>query len=217
MTGIEPRGAFLSFTNHDVIKNIDIHRDQTIRNDDLNAKKSKIAIGTSKKCRQYITSEMERNKPRTLEAPGILSKKLGTDHISYVPSVPDKPFQKVYDQMITKAPYAANFKSVRDWEPQKGADTVNNRNSVPENILTWKENPLTGKKVVGTLDAKICNRKKGMAEFVDLNRVTALKVNQGHRIAYNENPMVFHRKTGIFSHMYDAAAKNGNLSVPFRK
>jgi hypothetical protein len=42
-------GAWLEFTNKDVYKNIDMHRDTVKRVDDLDSRKDKIALGVTKR------------------------------------------------------------------------------------------------------------------------------------------------------------------------
>ena len=98
-----------------------------------------------------------------------------------------------------------------------GQKTVNNRSSVPYNILSNGDNTYSGAQILRNLDKKLTNRKKGLAEIYDLMRVTALKVNEGHKIAYEHNPKVFYRKLGIFNNTYDAAVRNGNPDGPFKR
>ena len=57
--------------------------------------------------------------------------------------------------------------------------------------------------------------KKGIGEFGDLQRPTAMNPNPDFLKAYNENPNVFKRKDGIFSHLYDAAHRFGE-DKPFK-
>lgn len=39
--------------------------------------------------------------------------------------------------------------------------------------------------------------------------------NESFRNAFKDNPHLFTRKTGIFTHMYEAAARHGNMTMPF--
>ena len=57
--------------------------------------------------------------------------------------------------------------------------------------------------------------KKGIGEFGDLQRPTAMNPNHDFLKAYNENPNVFKRKDGVFSHLYDAAHRFGE-DKPFK-
>jgi hypothetical protein len=214
-TGIDPHDGLKEFLKKDVIKNIDVHRDNTCRKDDLEARKDCISIGTAKRFPNRVGahSVSEGNLDY-----GVVPRfqRLCTDHISFEPPENERTFQRVFDKMMIKAPYAGNWQSKAGWKPVEGHQTVNNRSSVKHDIINFQTNPRAGIKILNTLDTKITNRKKGLAEFTDKTRVTALKINQDHLNAYNENPKVFHRKTGIFSHMYDASARNGNLSMPFK-
>jgi hypothetical protein len=47
-SGDDPMGAYTEFTKHDVVKNIDLHRDTVKRVDDLNARRDAVAIGCTK-------------------------------------------------------------------------------------------------------------------------------------------------------------------------
>ena len=57
------------------------------------------------------------------------------------------------------------------------------------------------------------NFRKGVAEFSDIQRPTALNRNIDHEAALKINPQVFRRKDGIFTHLYDAAARFGEDKV----
>ena len=68
---------------------------------------------------------------------------------------------------------------------------------------------------MGVLDRKAANRKKGVCEYSDLTRVSALKKNQIYGNMFTANQLMFRKKTGIFSYMYDSAIRNGGISLPF--
>jgi hypothetical protein len=102
------------------------------------------------------------------------------------------------------------------WVPQGNFKTMNNRSSVNYNILSNDNNPTSGALVLKILDKKITNKKKGVAEIVDLTRPFNPNVSKKYVQTVNDNNSVFHRYNGIFSHMYDAAHRNGNIVVPFR-
>lgn len=50
-SGNDPHGAFEAFTKHDVIKNIDVHRDTVKRVDDLEQRRNEPAVGCTKTMR----------------------------------------------------------------------------------------------------------------------------------------------------------------------
>jgi hypothetical protein len=55
----------------------------------------------------------------------------------------------------------------------------------------------------------VTNKKKGIGEFGDKQRPTAMNPNLDHLNAYKDDPSVFKKKEGIFSHLYDAAHRFG--------
>ena len=57
--------------------------------------------------------------------------------------------------------------------------------------------------------------KKGIGEYTDLLRLTAVNTNLDHLKAYNENNDVFKRRNGPFSYLYDAAHRFGE-NQPFK-
>jgi len=92
---------------------------------------------------------------------------------------------------------------------------MNNRSSVNHNIITHKGNDHSAALIVGVLDKKVCNRKKGIAEITDANNLAALKSNKDFVHAYEKNPHQFKRSNGVFSHLYDAAHRFGE-DKPFK-
>jgi hypothetical protein len=57
--------------------------------------------------------------------------------------------------------------------------------------------------------------KKGVGEYADLMRPTAENPNPDFLKAYNENNDLFKRKNGIFTYLYDSAARFGETK-PFK-
>lgn len=92
---------------------------------------------------------------------------------------------------------------------------MNNRSSVSHNILSHEPNSHSPALVLGLLDKKVTNMKKGIGEYTDLNRLTAINSNKDHINAFNDNPHIFKRKVGVFSHLYDAAHRFGE-DKPFK-
>ena len=75
-------------------------------------------------------------------------------------------------------------------------------------------NTHAGKLELGVLDQRIStNKRKGIAEFGDIQRPTAININPDHRSALTENPFVFKRSNGQFTHLYDSAARFGESKV----
>ena len=57
--------------------------------------------------------------------------------------------------------------------------------------------------------------KKGIGEYGDLMRPTALNPNHDHLNAFKEDPNIFKRKNGVFTYLYDSAHRFGE-SKPFK-
>jgi hypothetical protein len=68
---------------------------------------------------------------------------------------------------------------------------------------------------VGILDKCITNKKKGITEYADLTRVSAINQNKHFQENFDTQPKMFAKKTGIFTHLYDAAARFGE-DKPFK-
>ena len=60
------------------------------------------------------------------------------------------------------------------------------------------------------------NKKKGVAEFMDLTKAFNPNFDKKFSDYHQSNPRIFHVYNGVFSHMYDAAHRNGNIVIPFR-
>jgi hypothetical protein len=69
--------------------------------------------------------------------------------------------------------------------------------------------------VVGLLDKNVTNMKKGIGEYKDKMRVTAENPNPDFLKAYADNKDLFKRKNGIFTYLYDSAARFGETK-PFK-
>ena len=59
------------------------------------------------------------------------------------------------------------------------------------------------------------NRLKGVTEFRDLMHPSAVNENEAHKAAMAKNAKVFARKDGMFTHIYNSAARFG-LTKPFK-
>ena len=86
-----------------------------------------------------------------------------TDHITNDPPVVERPFQKVFDKILTKPAYSKNEVSSKGWAPFHVQNkSMNNRSSVNHNIVTHQDNSFSGAITVGVLDKKVTNKKKGI-------------------------------------------------------
>ena len=80
--------------------------------------------------------------------------------------------------MLLKPAYNKNMRCTNGWEPWRDhLSSINNRSSVGFNILNHNDNKTSGVVITGIFDKKLCNKKKGIAEFEDLNHLTAPKTN----------------------------------------
>lgn len=91
---------------------------------------------------------------------------------------------------------------------------MRNCQSTPYNIINFHESPGTLIRKAINIDAR---REKGITEFADLTRLFNPGFNPEHSRAIKEDPRTYYRKTGIFTHVYDAAARLGNITMPFEK
>ena len=66
---------------------------------------------------------------------------------------------------------------------------------------------------IGILDKQLCNKRKGVTEFGDLQRPSSLNPNLDHLKAFHDDPYVFRRKNGLFTNLYDSAARFGETKV----
>lgn len=208
----------------DQVPNIDIHKEirKGTERTDFTHLNEKWAIGTTK--HRSATVPAKGGMVTTglnIVAPASEYKEFRnpTDIISFNPPAAKRPFQKAVDKILTDPGYKNNIESKTGWADKMQLSpvglTVNNRSSVTHNIISHQDNKMSGIVDFGTLSTKINNRKKGITEYADLSRVTALRSNESHGEAFGKNTNIFRRKTGIFTHMYDAAGRHGYLNMPF--
>ena len=211
-------GGITEFIKKDPIRNIDVHRDAQPAPPNINHLSKNWAVGTKTfiaETGKVVDGKLDR---RNVDS-SYVAPRSKTDNISFVPiPAADSPFQKVFDEMVTKPKYDINAPSTNGWVPfhaGSGSKTVNNRSSVPHNIISWKENQHTPALVVGLLDKSVANMKKGVGEYTDLMRVTAPNKNPDFLKAIDKDPDLFKRKNGIFTYLYDSAARFGETK-PFK-
>ena len=177
-------GSYVGFLKKDPFTNIDLHRDKTkeiqaaesmkLRQSSNWANQSSTAIASPER---YNTSKGQ-NFSQSVSPMKTCPMRSATDHISVEPPPINRPFQKIYDQMLTKKPYSINETTKVGWAPATTDNkTINNRSSVKHNIINHDDNKTSGVMVIGTLDKKVTNKKKGIGEYADLMRVTSVNVN----------------------------------------
>lgn len=193
-SGLNPNGGFIEFIKKDPIHNIDVHRDSRPPPPDITHMSNKWAVGTTKATFNKVNSDgkLDRTSIEVKTFP-----RNPTDNISFDPPACDRPFLKVFDKMLTKPKYNINVRSTNPWVPKVNTSkTINNRSSVSHNIISHDPNPHSPVLVLGLLDQKVTNKKKGIGEYGDLMKPSAINHNPDHVKAYNENPHVFKRKMG---------------------
>lgn len=219
-TGSDPNGAILEFIKNDIVRPLERLKPPPER---ISLDTEKWAVGTEKQCssieklpkvQQYKDYYFPNKSQEDAEKYKSFFHK--TDNIAIrVPKINKKEESQSYLNLKKKfGPHTETFKE--GWVPQGNFKTMNNRSSVPYNILSNDNNPTSGAIVLKILDKKLTNKKKGVAEFSDLTQPYNSNINKKFCDYYDQNHNIFHNYNGIFSHMYDAAHRNGNIVVPFR-
>lgn len=194
--GLDPNGAYREFIKKDVVKNIDVHQGRVQRLDDLESRKGKPALGCTK----------SQNKARCTRLK--VDYELKTDHITFQPST-----SKSQEQLSFKRYSKAKLhESV--WLAPRAASSFSNCHSTAYNIINHEPSPVPN---VRASLPKFAGRCKGISEFSDINRPFKANFCPQFKAVLAEDAKVFYKRTGIFSYMYDAAARHGNMIMPFEK
>ena len=140
---------------------------------------------------------------------------LKSDHIGIkVPKI--KKIDKKCSFLKLKADYSVSSETKKEnwWKPYPSTNSVKNLSSKNYDIINFR--PICGVNLNLEFMNKTLNcRKKGYGEYLDLTKTFRVNINKDFAEKYNQNPNRFHKFTGIFSNMYDAAHKNGNIIKPF--
>jgi hypothetical protein len=202
-TGIDPLGSFKEFLKKDVKVNIDIHRDTVKRMDDLESRKDLPAVGTTTMTKGFPVSRSESSGKRFLNE---------TDHISFYQPDQDLRYSEVMKHPVTR--FGKSQETKEGWVPRLHSNAFSNCQSVPYNPITFQPNPYAVLRKTTNIDAR---RMKGITEFSDKQHVFSENTNPAHRQAIREDQRAFYLRTGIFSHMYDASARYGYMTMPFER
>ena len=139
-----------------------------------------------------------------------------TDHISSEPPAQERPFQGLYDRMMQQSKYEKNTRNSNAWFPKAPkVSTISNLNSVSHNIITNGENKYSKALCYTDRQTHSFARSRGISEINDLSRITAVNRNVDHFAAMSSHERVFARKDGIFTHLYNSAARFGE-DKPFK-
>jgi hypothetical protein len=217
-TGFNPKAAYTEFIQKDVTKPLE--KPKQIRPIEP-IPMEKWAVGTTKKSaeiekipklqefKNYNFPDKSKINPETYR-----SYFLPTDHINIkVPKIEVKGDKESY--LVLKSKFGQHTETKDPWIPMGNFKTINNRSGVEYNIINHNDNNYSGSLVVTVSDKKVMNKKKGVGEIADLTKPFYTNFNKEYSNIYNSNPQIFHNYKGIFSHMYDAARRNGNIIMPF--
>ena len=137
-----------------------------------------------------------------------------TDKFGGDPPPSQRPFQGLFDQMVRQPEFGKNSSANNPWVPKPVlSKSVNNRSGTNLNIITHEPNLISG--VLRITTDITTNRLKGVTEFRDLIHPSAANENEAHKSAIAKNEKVFARKDGIFTHVYNSAARFG-ITKPFK-
>jgi len=227
-TGLDPTSVFVRFINNDPIKPLAREENPIQRNFTFSPPKNmRWSIGTTCHCnnkdllpkidpyKEYTFTEVKEKKMK--------QKYLDTDHISI--KVPDrleelqknKEERKNLSILDIKNEFHFNMRSGSDWSPRVYTVGNNNfnRSSVNYNIITHKDNNISGKQEISLLEKTVNNKKKGIGEQADLQRTFEPNYSPKFKKFYNEHKNGFKRYKGFFTELYDSCGKNGNIYKPF--
>lgn len=106
-SGSDPVGGFKQFIKKDCAKPINMRKDHFVREvdqDHFDSLKNNWAVGTKK----FNTIKVDGNGEMPRNFTPVSKHYIKTDHISVVPPERDRPFQKVYDKILTAPAYNKN-------------------------------------------------------------------------------------------------------------
>ena len=227
-TGIDPSTVFINFNNKDPTPPYDT-KDSSIYNEYYNKYVSteplKWSIGNTynfnnekllprkEQFRDYYFSNNKKEEENNFR-----SKYLPTDHISIrMPNDSKSVDNKTFPYLKMKSEFGTNQNSDSYWVPQiQRSVTMSNRSSVEYDIINNLNNPTAGKVHFGILDKALNNKKKGVAEFSDYLKSFNYNPNKRYLKYFDKNNNRFHFYKGVFSELYDSAARNGNIYMPFK-
>jgi len=233
-TGVDPATVFINFNNKDP-NHPNLNQDTSVYNDFtykyIPTEPKKWSIGYTYNCKdERLLPRKEQYKDYYFIVRNKEDDKkykdnyLPTDHISIrMPKVSksvdmkDNLENKYYPYLKMKSEFGTNQSSESYWVPQiQNKATMSNRSSVGYNIINNKDILSGNTDGFGILDKASNNKKKGVAEFSDYLKPFNYNPNKRYLKNYEENNNRFRFYKGVFSELYDSAAKNGNLYMPFK-
>ena len=235
LSGADIKGTLLEFYNKDIIQplnrpslydNFNIKNPNYQHNNLYNTKPNeatKWAINTVARAPNYESLPKIQQfetyyfppKYNNKDIEKYRSYSLKSDHIGIkVPRI-----QKVksdFSFLKLKKDYGVFTETKKEaaWKPFFAKDSINNLSSKDYDIINFS--PIVANSSNLLIMNKTLNyRKKGMGEYCDLTKTFCTNFNKDFTEKLNSNPYRFHKYTGVFSNMYDASHKNGDIIPPF--
>ena len=235
LTGMDVSGKLLEFMKKDIIHPLTrpcLYEDYDIKNEkNLNNKQSpnlpnpptKWALKTSARAPNY--ESLPKLQPfQTYYFPPEYNNKnvekyrnfsLKTDHIGIkVPRIQKVKSDESFLKLKKEYCISTETKKENKWVPFPSKDSINNLSSKNYDIINFQP-ILANSSNCQIMNKTLNDRKKGIGEYADLTKTFRINFNKDFAEKYNNNPFRFHKYTGIFSNMYDASHKNGNIIPPF--
>lgn len=236
LSGMDPSGTLSEFFNRDIIT--PLHREslystfydikspyfkhnslyKTRKNENSKWALDTIARAPNYQClpkvqpfkNYYFPPKYNNKDPEKYRAISLKS-----DHIGIkIPKL--KKIDKNSSFLKLKADYSVSSETKKEnwWAAYPSKNSIKNLSSKNYDIINFK--PIFGVDSNLEIMNKTLNcRKKGYGEYLDLTKTYRVNINKDFEQKYEQNPNRFHKFTGIFSNMYDAAHKNGNIIKPF--
>jgi hypothetical protein len=225
-TGEDPSSAFIHFMNKDGEKPYKKTISPIITEGIKKAiKNNKWSLGTTyitnKKeylpkidpYKEYCFTERDEDDKSGVTAGNVVNPptKERYNTLEVYKNINDKyPFKKMKEQ------FNSSYESNSFWKPYINRNDKNfNRSSVTYNIINNKDNAIFGKKEISVLEKSIHNKRKGLCEFLHLQRVYEPNYSQKYKRFLKENKEGFMKYKGVFTELYDSYNKSGNIYKPF--
>ena len=231
LTGVDPSGNINEFISNDIIHpmkrpNLYIKTfsvDNSKKNIDMD---NRWALKTTAKCNdrkslpklQPFVSYYFPPKYNNKDIDNYRKFSLKTDHIGIqVPRCEKVSQEKSFIKLKTDYYFNTETKKENEWLPLTCKNSTNNISSKDYNIINFK--PLKNMNHTSRIlmHKTLYNKKKGISEIADLNKIFRVNINKDFSEKINDNPLRFRKYTGIFSDMYDSSHKNGDIIRPFGK
>ena len=190
-TGKDPMGSYSHFVKQDPFQNLDWKRDhqkEHIHETAVKIPAGQVPYGTTThtyKLGMSNEAKLEREKL------GIQHKTFPrnpTDNMSFEPPAQERPFQQVYDKIVTEPKYNKNVQSNHPWVPHPvTVNSMANRSGGAYNIINHEAHTHSKGGPLKIMDTQVTNRRKGVTEFGDLLRPTATNPNWDHLAAFEKD------------------------------